>query len=150
MKLVELAVLSLGINGPVCLNWIKIPILSSMIRRPVGRSLACICVEFVNTITIKSLDVSGVKCNHSTFWRNNSNFSKSMGVMRFINCISNLAIDYESTDWFVEKIENGTIMSGNVETDINSIIETFYVFKCRRLNYLIIKNFFKFSSARLT
>ena len=108
--------------------------MSSSTRRPVCASLACICVEFVDTMTIKSLDVGGVKCNHATFWRNYSNFSKSMGVMRFINCIIDLAIDYESADWFVEKIENGTIMSGNVETDILSIIETFYVFKCRRLN----------------
>ena len=55
--------------------------------------------------------------------------------MRFENGITDLAIDYKSTDWFMEKIENGTIMSGNVETDINSIIKTFYVFKGRRLNF---------------
>ena len=58
-----------------------------------------------------------------------------MSMMRFENGITDLAIDYKSTDWFMEKIENGTIMSGNVETDINSIIKTFYVFKGRRLNF---------------
>ena len=50
--------------------------------------------------------------------------------MRFENGITDLAIDNKSTDWFMEKIENGTIMSGNVETDINSIIETYHGFKC--------------------
>ena len=106
---------------------------SSLTRRSVSVSLAFICVEFGDTIFFKSLDVGGVKSNHSTFWRNNSNFSQSMGMMRFINRISDLTIDYESTDWFMEKIENGTIMSGNVETDINSTIETYHGFKCRRL-----------------
>ena len=100
-------------------------------------SLAFICVEFGDTIAIKSLDVGGVKCNYSTFWRNDSNFSQTMGMMRFENGITDLAIDYKSTDWFMEKIENGTIMSGNVETDINSIIKTYYVFKGRRLNFQI-------------
>ena len=60
-----------------------------------------------------------------------------MGMMRFENGITDLTIDYKSTDWFMEKIENGTIMSGNVKTDINSIIKTYYVFKGRRLNFQI-------------
>ena len=106
---------------------------SSSTQRSVGVSLAFICVEFGHSIAFKSLDVGGVKSNHSTFRRNYSNFSQSMGMMRFINRISDLTIDYESTDWFMEKIENGTIMSGNVETDINSTIETYHGFKCRRL-----------------
>ena len=55
--------------------------------------------------------------------------------MRFENGITDLAINYKSTDWFMEKIENGTIMSGNVETDINSIIKTNNDFKGRRLNF---------------
>ena len=96
-------------------------------------SLAFICVEIGDTIAIKSFNVGGIKCNYSTFWRNNSNFSQTMGMMRFENGITDLAIDYKSTDGFMDKIENGTIMSGNVETDINSIIKTYYVFKSRNL-----------------
>lgn len=124
----------LGQNTDIFRSLVMIFVWSSSTRRSVGVSLAFICVEFGDTISFKSLDVGGVKSNHSTSWRNNSNFSQSMGMMRFINRISDLTIDYESTDWFMEKIENGSIMSGNVETDINSTIETYHGFKFRRLN----------------
>ena len=59
----------------------------------------------------------------TTRGRHDTNFGQSMGMMNFVNRVNDLPINDQTGIRFMDEVQNGSVRTRNIETDIKSTVK---------------------------